>query len=76
MRKINTKFFVFLIVTLGLLTGAVFGLHQLQAGNIAEALLWQANQAEKDGKPERAAKYLGRYLEFAREDLNRGNISA
>ncbi len=71
MRKINVKLFVCLIVILGLLTGAVFGLHQLQAGNIAEALLWQANQAEKDGKPERAAKYLGRYLEFAREDLDK-----
>jgi Tfp pilus assembly protein PilF len=70
MRKINTRFFVFLVITLALLAGAVFGLHRLQAGNIAEALLWQANQAEKDGKFERAAKYLSRYLEFAREDLD------
>jgi tetratricopeptide (TPR) repeat protein len=70
MRKLNTKFFVILAVTLALLTGAVFGLHRLQAGNIAEALLWQANQAEKDGKLDRAAKYLGRYLEFARDDLD------
>lgn len=70
MRKINTKFFVFLAVTLVVLGAAVFGLHRLQAGNIAEALLWQANQAEKDGKLDRAAKYLGRYLEFAREDLD------
>jgi predicted Zn-dependent protease len=70
MRKINTKFFVLLAIVLTLLTGAVFGLHRLQAGNIADALLWQANQAEKDGKPDRAAKYLARYLEFAREDLD------
>lgn len=70
MRKLNTKFFVILVVTAALLAGAVFGLHRLQAGNIAEALLWQANQAEKDGKLDRAAKYLGRYLEFAREDLD------
>ena len=70
MRKINTRFFVFLVVALAVLAGAIFGLHQLQAGNIAEALLWQAHQAEKDGKLQRAAKYLGRYLEFARDDLN------
>src|ERR1019366_4708395 len=38
-------------------------------GNIAEALLWQADQAEKEDKLDRAAKFLGRYLEFAREDL-------
>jgi predicted Zn-dependent protease len=70
MRKINTKFFVFLVITAALVSGAIFGLHQLQAGNISEALLWQASQAEKDGKLDRAAKYLGRYLEFAREDLD------
>jgi tetratricopeptide (TPR) repeat protein len=70
MRRINTKFFVFLVVTLALLGGTVFGLHRLQAGNIAEALLWQASQAEKDGKLDRAARYLARYLEFARDDLD------
>src|SRR6266542_60231 len=70
MRKINTKLFVFLVITVAMLAGAVFGLQRLQAGNIAEALLWQANQAEKDGKLDRAAKYLGHYLEFARDDLD------
>jgi tetratricopeptide (TPR) repeat protein len=70
MRKINTKFFVFLVIALALVAGAIFGMHQLQAGNIAEALLWQASQAEKEGKLDRAAKYLFRYLEFARDDLD------
>src|SRR5437660_7911782 len=70
MRKINTKFFVFLVLIVALLSGAIFGLHQLQAGNISDALLWQAEQAEKDGKLDRAAKYLGRYLEFVRDDLD------
>ncbi len=70
MRKINTKFFVVLVITVALVSGALFGVHRLQAGNIAEALLWHANQAEKDGKLDRAAKYLGRYLEFARDDLD------
>src|SRR5580698_5744923 len=71
MRKVNTKFFAFLVITLLLTAAAVYGLHQLQAGNISEALLWQANQAEKDGKLSRAAKFLGRYLEFARDDLDK-----
>src|SRR4051812_24326225 len=70
MRKINTKFFVFLVVMLALVTGALFGLHRSQAGNITEALLWQVSQSEKDGKPDRAAKSLGRYLEFPREALD------
>src|SRR5262245_61155448 len=70
MRKINTRLFVVLVITVVLFAGAVFGLHRLQAGNIADALLWQASQAEKDGKFDRAAKYLGRYLEFAREDID------
>ena len=69
MRKVNTKFFAFLVITLLLTAAAVFGLHHLQASNLSEALLWQATQAEKDGKLDRAAKYLGRYLEFEREDL-------
>lgn len=70
MRKINTKLFLILLVTLTLIGGGIFGLHRLQAGNIAEALLWQATQAEQEGKLDRSAKYLARYLEFAREDLD------
>src|SRR5260221_7029056 len=70
MRKLNTKFFVFLLVALTVLAGVVFGLHRLQAGNIADALLWQASQAEKEGKLDRAARYLERYLAFARDDLD------
>lgn len=69
MRKINTRLFVILVISVALFGGAIFGLHRLQAGNIADALLWQASQAEKDGKLDRAAKYLGRYLEFVRDDL-------
>src|SRR5437868_10757598 len=70
MRKINTRFFAILVILGLLLAATAFGLHRLQASNITDALLWQANQAEKDGKFDRAAKYLGRYLEFAREDLD------
>src|SRR5437868_9115995 len=70
MRKINTRFFAILVILGLLLAATAFGLHRLQASNITDALLWQANQAEKDGKLDRAAKYLARYLEFAREDLD------
>lgn len=70
MRKINTRLFVILLITAIVFAGAVFGLHRLQAGNIADALLWQAAQAEKEGKLDRAAKYLGRYLEFVRDDID------
>ncbi len=71
MRTVNTKFFLFLVLFFSLSAGLIFGLHRLQASNIAEALLWQAEQAEKDGKPDRAARYLDRYLAFARDDLDR-----
>lgn len=71
MRTVNTKFFVFLVISLVLSSIAIIGLHRLQASNIAEALLWQAEQAEKDGKLDRAARYLARYLEFGRDDLDR-----
>ena len=47
MRKINTQLFIILVITAIVFAGAVFGLHQLQAGNIADALLWQATQAER-----------------------------
>lgn len=70
MRTINAKFLLFLVIAIVVTIGALFGLHRLQASNIAEAVLWQASQAEKDGNFDRAAKFLARYLEFAREDLD------
>jgi tetratricopeptide (TPR) repeat protein len=69
MRQINTKFFFILTGSALALTGGVFALHRLQAGNITHALLWQASQAEKGGKLDQAARYLGRYLEFVPDDL-------
>lgn len=69
MRQINTKFLLLLVGGTAVAVAALFGIHRLQAGGIARALLWQADQAEKAGKPRQAARYLGRYLEFARDDL-------
>lgn len=69
MRKLNTRFFLVLLGTVLFLTCAIFVVHRLQAGNIAGALLFQANQAEKQGRLDQAARYLGRYLEFIPENV-------
>ena len=69
MRQVNTRFFFILLIAVLVFAGALFGVHRLQASNIANALLWQANQAETTGKPDVAARYLGRYLEFVPDDI-------
>lgn len=69
MRRLNVKLFVFLLSTLALLACATFGVHRLQASNIADALLYQAEQAEKEGRPDQAARFLSRYLEFVPQDV-------
>ena len=68
MRKLNIKFLFFLLIGLFVLAGALFGVHRLQAGNIASGLLFQANQAEQEGRLQQSARYLVRYLEFAPRD--------
>jgi predicted Zn-dependent protease len=70
MRQVNTRFFFILLGTVIFLTAGLFGVHRLQAGNIANALLWQASQAENNGKAALAARYLGQYLEFVPDDIN------
>lgn len=70
MRKLNTRFFLLLVGALILVTGALLGVHRLQASNIAGALLFQANQAEKQGRLDQAARFLGRYLEFNPDHLD------
>src|SRR5437899_12799029 len=69
MRQVNTRFFFLLLTAVVVSAAALFGVHRLQAGNIASALLWQADQAEKNGKFDVAARYLGRYLEFVPDDI-------
>src|SRR5437016_6292676 len=69
MRKLNVRLFLYLVGTAALLTVGVVVVHRLQAGGIAGALLWQAEQAEKAGRLPQAARYLQRSLEFAPEDL-------
>ncbi|MCI0460203.1 MAG: tetratricopeptide repeat protein [Gemmataceae bacterium] len=69
MRRLNVKLFLYFLASLALLAGAVLAVHRLQASNISNGLLWQANQADKEGRPDQAARYLNRYLEFAPDDL-------
>jgi tetratricopeptide (TPR) repeat protein len=68
MRKLNVKLFLWLVGSLLLLSTTVFFVHRLQAGRIANALLWQAGRAEEQGRLDQTAQYLARYLEFAPED--------
>ena len=70
MRKLNVKLFLYFLGGVALFAGALFAVHQLQAGNIGSALLWQADQADKEGRPDVAARYLKRYLGFAPDDLD------
>jgi tetratricopeptide (TPR) repeat protein len=77
MRKVNTRFFFILLISTLVFAGGLFGVHRLQAGNIAQALLWQAAQAEKNGKATLAARYLGQYLEFVPDDIDeRAHLAA
>ncbi len=69
MRQVNTRFFFILLGGTLALAAGLFLVHRLQAGNITSALLWQADQAEKAGKADLVARYLGRYLEFVPEDI-------
>jgi tetratricopeptide (TPR) repeat protein len=68
MHRLNWKLFLWLVGLAVLLTASVFFVHRLQAGRIADALLWQARRAEEQGHPDQAARYLTRYLEFSPED--------
>jgi tetratricopeptide (TPR) repeat protein len=70
MRKINAKLLLGLLLGTLFATGGVFAVHHFQYGRIAESLLWQARRAEEDGQIRRQARYLQRYLEFNRKDLD------
>lgn len=69
MRRLNVKLFVILLCSIATLAVVTVVVHRLQAGNIANALLYQTEQAEKEGRGDQAARFLGRYLEFVPQDL-------
>jgi tetratricopeptide (TPR) repeat protein len=66
--RLNVKALVILVASAVLLGGTVFGVHYLQAARIADALLWQAQRAEAENRPEQVVRYLSRYLEFVPGD--------
>ncbi|HTU19424.1 MAG TPA: tetratricopeptide repeat protein, partial [Gemmataceae bacterium] len=70
MRKINTKLLLGLLLGTLFASGAVFAVHHFQYDRIASSLLWQARRAEEQGQVRRQARYLQRYLEFNRKDLD------
>ena len=69
MKQVNVKFLGYLVGSFLLFTIALFGIHWLQSGRIARALLWQSEHAQEQGKYRQAARYLVRYLEFVPNDL-------
>jgi tetratricopeptide (TPR) repeat protein len=75
MRTLNIRLTLALGLTLALTTIVLFVVHHLQAKSIRDALLWQADQAERDGRPEQVVRHLRRYLEFAPHDVEaRGRL--
>jgi tetratricopeptide (TPR) repeat protein len=67
-RTLNIKLFLILMGTGIAVSAALFLVHHLQAGRIANALLWQAQRAEQEERLDQAAKYLDRFLEFRPQD--------
>jgi tetratricopeptide (TPR) repeat protein len=68
MKKINTRFVLLLAGTAVILGAGTAAAHYFQTARIGQALLGQADRAEKDNRPDLAVKYLGRYLEFQPDD--------
>jgi tetratricopeptide (TPR) repeat protein len=61
-KTLNVRYLLKLLVVLLVVGVGVHLLHARQADRQAEAFLHQADTAEKDGRFDRAAGYLGRYL--------------
>src|SRR5439155_9259059 len=60
MHKLNSRFVLVLVAVLLLLAAGTAVAHQLQTSRIGQALLWQADKAEKEDHPDLAAKHLAR----------------
>jgi tetratricopeptide (TPR) repeat protein len=69
MPTIDKAFLLRLILLVFALTVSLWGLHQLQAERIPEALLRQAQRAEEEHRPDAAIHYYRQYLEFRNEDV-------
>src|SRR5438045_3258938 len=70
MRRFNAKLFFCLVFGTALVVALSFGVHWLQTGRIASAFLMQADRAEQQGQREQVVRYLSRYLELEKDDLD------
>jgi tetratricopeptide (TPR) repeat protein len=70
MPKLHTKRFFWFVGIVAAFVAATFGVHALQAGRIASALLHQADRYEKDDNRGQMARYLARYLEMRPDDVD------
>src|SRR5271157_3610222 len=68
MRKLNLVFLAILLVSVPALGGVTYFVHYIQMDRNAKTLLVMAGDAEKEGKPDKAAEYLGHYLELRKND--------
>jgi predicted Zn-dependent protease len=69
MPTINKRFLLKIILALLAFTGALFGLHAVQARRIPAALKAQSERAAEAGKVDAAIHYLRQYLEFHPDDV-------
>jgi tetratricopeptide (TPR) repeat protein len=70
MPTINKPFLLKLVLVIGVLTGALFAVHAVQADRIPGSLKRQAERAAEDGKLDMAIHYCRQYLEFIPDDVD------
>jgi tetratricopeptide (TPR) repeat protein len=70
MRRLNTKLFVGLIVSILALSVGVHLLHGFQSSRNTKALLREARRAEEAGRRDDVVRYLQRYLAFQPHDTD------
>ncbi|MCE9563001.1 MAG: tetratricopeptide repeat protein [Planctomycetes bacterium] len=69
MPTINKRFLLKFILVVIALTGALVGVHAVQADRIPTALRTQAERAAEAGKLDTAIHYMRQYLEFSPDDI-------
>ncbi|MFL5240814.1 MAG: tetratricopeptide repeat protein [Gemmataceae bacterium] len=68
-EKLNVKAAIILLSSLAVMGGSYFAAHAYQTTRNMDALLGSADLAEKQNRPDRAAKFLGLYLNGTPDDL-------
>src|SRR5262245_20880528 len=67
-RSLDWKVLLITVVVVGVLSGALCGLHAWQVGRTASGLLVLATAQEKSEEWEKASQYLDRYLRLRIDD--------